>query len=85
MSKNNIIPFVKIKDFFDNITYTSMRDYVGDCKICKKKQIKIFEHPCWELIRQQSKEAWEKANANNPTPPNDDPVSPVDSEGKTES
>lgn len=81
----NIVPFIKIREYFDNVVMSNMGDMIGDCKVCKAKQTKIFEHPCWNVIIEESKKAWEKANANIPTPPNGNPIPPVDSEGKTES
>jgi hypothetical protein len=83
MAKNNIVPFIKLKDYFDNVAMSNMGDWTGDCKICKTKQIRIFEHPCWNIVREESKKLWEKENATSATIDKPTiPVPPVDDDGK---
>ena len=60
MHKNKIVPFVRVRDFFDNVVITPMGDYIGDCKTCKEKGLKIFEHKCWYGIREESKKQYAK-------------------------
>jgi hypothetical protein len=58
---------------------------IGDCKLCKTPQVKIFEHSCWAKIRAESKkQAAKNEVANNPDP-GVLPEPPVDDEGKTDS
>jgi hypothetical protein len=60
MHKNKIVPFVRVRDYFDNVLVSPMGDYIGDCKTCKEKNIKIFDHNCWHGIREESKKQYAK-------------------------
>lgn len=84
MAKENISPFVVLREYFDNVVSTNMGLYKGDCKICKVKDINIFEHQCWSVIMKDVKERVTKDDIPVPIDGGMDPVSPVDDEGKAD-
>ena len=57
---SNIVPFVRLSDYFSDVKTTNMGVIRGNCKICKTNDIVIFEHPCWTHIREEGKKLYSK-------------------------
>jgi hypothetical protein len=60
-----VIPFVNIYEMFENVNKNSFGDMIGDCVICKTKQVDIFRHDgrCWRKAIQICRKRMLKAEA----------------------
>jgi hypothetical protein len=60
MSRNNVVPFILLANFFDNVKLDNFDVMTGDCKICKTANVKIYDHACWKALREESKKIYAK-------------------------